>query len=286
MTGPQLPAAMEPVLGGRDDAPMVPSPGTSPTTRAAMEPVLGGRDDLDWDQYLQWLSGPQWSPSLADGTTQQTSAREGGRIMPQWRPSLADGTTSAACRSRCRASAAAMEPVLGGRDDTGPAGCSLTTVSCRNGARPWRTGRPDRPRGCGWPGARPQWSPSLADGTTAGAARPGPDVDHAAMEPVLGGRDDVTARTACPRGWQPQWSPPLADGTTSRSAASRATLAAPQWSPSLADGTTQRQPICPLLSALPQWSPSLADGTTVSPAVNAGAAGLPQWSPSLADGTT
>jgi len=61
-------AAMEPVLGGRDDLP-------SPTTAymggsAAMEPVLGGRDD----QIPGTGPGgtgrkPQWSPSLADGTT-------------------------------------------------------------------------------------------------------------------------------------------------------------------------------------------------------------------------
>jgi len=58
-----------------------------------MEPVLGGRDDATLYTIPQAANGPQWSPSLADGTT-LLWVDEFGAITR-----------------------AAMEPVLGGRDD-------------------------------------------------------------------------------------------------------------------------------------------------------------------------
>jgi len=60
---------------------------------------------------------PQWSPSLADGTTSWDEHQKVSHPRPQWSPSLADGTTSASIASRAGVPAAAMEPVLGGRDD-------------------------------------------------------------------------------------------------------------------------------------------------------------------------
>jgi len=107
-----------------------------------MEPVLGGRDD----------SAPATTPG-------SRSSR------PQWSPSLADGTT-----------------LTGGSSGTSPPG--------RNGARPWRTGRPYLQLSQSLSGIAPQWSPSLADGTTMAPGGTGTAVTGAAMEPVLGGRDD------------------------------------------------------------------------------------------------
>jgi len=83
-----------------------------------------------------------------------------------------------------------MEPVLGGRDDPALSGSAPRLRVRRNGARPWRTGRlfgcRDHPSTI----LVPQWSPSLADGTTPGPVRPEHPLSPAAMEPVLGGRDD------------------------------------------------------------------------------------------------
>jgi len=204
---------MEPVLGGRDDQHPARAPGGH--RRAAMEPVLGGRDDA----AVPVPSPPAFS-------------------MPQWSPSLADGTTHLIRDDLALVFPAAMEPVLGGRDDRNQCSPVCENRDCRNGARPWRTGRPVRRRAAllGW--APPQWSPSLADGTTKAAAQP------PALPP------------------SPQWSPSLADGTTRLSARRSPTLAWPQWSPSLADGTTAQVGGRQELAALPQWSPSLADGTT------------------------
>jgi len=83
-----------------------------------MEPVLGGRDDGQ-QKYVAGVSGdaPQWSPSLADGTTGEHVARQHQRCVPQWSPSLADGTTGARAPAGTDVLGAAMEPVLGGRDD-------------------------------------------------------------------------------------------------------------------------------------------------------------------------
>jgi len=69
-------AAMEPVLGGRDDD----KTKTVPWARgeAAMEPVLGGRDDMAMASRSLMPRSPQWSPSLADGTT-----RTEGGTSPQ-----------------------------------------------------------------------------------------------------------------------------------------------------------------------------------------------------------
>jgi len=59
---------MEPVLGGRDDLRY--SMADAIALEAAMEPVLGGRDDAPpiTDRPAS-VNRPQWSPSLADGTT-------------------------------------------------------------------------------------------------------------------------------------------------------------------------------------------------------------------------
>jgi len=132
-----------------------------------MEPVLGGRDDAGTAGGTLALGvPPQWSPSLADGTTghgqkvvrHPSHCRNGARpwrtgrrdgtipapvtITPQWSPSLADGTTSTRPYGALLSYEAAMEPVLGGRDDSP------------------HTGYPKFVR-------------------------------NAAMEPVLGGRDDA-----------------------------------------------------------------------------------------------
>jgi len=108
-----------------------------------MEPVLGGRDDaIALARGLGWLHGPQWSPSLADGTTSPwESAPASHAAAPQWSPSLADGTTANYRVLAASVCYAAMEPVLGGRDDAPGGACARSQVAGRNGARPWRTGR-------------------------------------------------------------------------------------------------------------------------------------------------
>jgi len=162
-------AAMEPVLGGRDDAPPCPARGSSAAGRngarpwrtgrrpqqlsqptspawAAMEPVLGGRDDVRPGRRSGAVTGAAMEPVL------------GGRDdVPADRRGFADGD-------------AAMEPVLGGRDDLHSSPPHPARMRCRNGARPWRTGRR--------PGHVHQVVPGLP----------------AAMEPVLGGRDDPSPR--------------------------------------------------------------------------------------------
>ncbi len=159
-------AAMEPVLGGRDDQSRR-RRGRRRVRLAAMEPVLGGRDDV--------LGAVPFMRRVG----------------------------------------AAMEPVLGGRDDTHSRCPIHRRARCRNGARPWRTGRLGRGSGSGPARPQPQWSPSLADGTTA-----------------------ITAEILLNGVW-PQWSPSLADGTTRRSRRPPCPRrSGPQWSPSLADGTT------------------------------------------------
>jgi len=96
-----------------------------------MEPVLGGRDDLAGGaaavssvnlptiayRLPSWVR-PQWSPSLADGTTQAGRERRAAIARPQWSPSLADGTTRVIRVLHEDQLLAAMEPVLGGRDDS------------------------------------------------------------------------------------------------------------------------------------------------------------------------
>jgi len=83
-----------------------------------MEPVLGGRDDrltLDHSSGTQLV--PQWSPSLADGTTPRRVMGDPGRGLAAMEPVLGgrdDSGKSDCCRYR---TVAAMEPVLGGRDD-------------------------------------------------------------------------------------------------------------------------------------------------------------------------
>jgi len=84
-----------------------------------------------------------------------------------------------------------MEPVLGGRDDRSVAGSQIGTTYSRNGARPWRTGRLAGLAAGDQVQLLPQWSPSLADGTTGLAEQLGAFQGDAAMEPVLGGRDDA-----------------------------------------------------------------------------------------------
>jgi len=79
---------------------------------------------------------------LADGTTEVSAHDALGDLQPQWSPSLADGTTAKAAPGPDWSADAAMEPVLGGRDDHSPIRWRWETIS-------------------------------------------------AAMEPVLGGRDDL-----------------------------------------------------------------------------------------------
>jgi len=232
-------AAMEPVLGGRDDLARTRAPHQH--RQAAMEPVLGGRDDWPGGALSPGHCSPQWSPSLADGTT-STSSPSGrrSRRKPQWSPSLADGTT----------------PGIAYGDDLNP---------------------------------RPQWSPSLADGTTVNLPFWYPSTTAAAMEPVLGGRDDRPIseihRAAV---FAPQWSPSLADGTTCGCRTTGVRLAlrrngARPWRtgrPAACPGADRgdhdaamepvlggrddaaRIPIVNSANFPPQWSPSLADGTT------------------------
>jgi len=228
---------------------------------------------------------------------------------------LADGTTSRGDRERIRLGSAAMEPVLGGRDDLdgvprlgtaastaamepvlgGRDDASRTRVlrainACRNGARPWRTGR--RPGILEYyptAGAGPQWSPSLADGTTVRGTII-PYCNHpAAMEPVLGGRDDPPVKRACPEMVAAAMEPVLGGRDDLPGRESRSCTYAAAMEPVLGgrdDGLTwhstwwkswslRRNGARPWrtgrrgyliggdVQALgPQWSPSLADGTT------------------------
>ncbi len=231
---------MEPVLGGRDDtvrsAPwsstsVLPqwSPSLADGTTAhagshrrllglaAMEPVLGGRDDVQVlnDIGFQGIM-PQWSPSLADGTTGlYLEGQPVSPAQPQWSPSLADGTTAQRRIRQLRGGAAAMEPVLGGRDDNARAGPAAAGDTCRNGARPWRTGR-RRVRAADHPVAL-----------------------RAAMEPVLGGRDDTSpsgppSATSWRRNGARPWRTGRPGGRDRGPAGERAAA----MEPSLADGTT------------------------------------------------
>jgi len=186
-----------------------------------------------------WLPPPQWSPSLADGTTGMgKSPLELTWAQPQWSPSLADGTTRPARCGDGRAGVAAMEPVLGGRDDLAflprrahdvqaamepvlggrdDSGNPARTSSVGPAAmEPVLGGRDDLSAviGPGHSDAAPQWSPSLADGTTSLVLTVLLADRTAAMEPVLGGRDDLTVVDAATLVLLPQWSPSLADGTT------------------------------------------------------------------------
>ena len=158
-----------------------------------MEPVHGGRDDPRSSRR-----GRHW-----------LKCRNGARPRRTGRP-----PPRGALRTQ---DAAAMEPVHGGRDDplcarspidhcrpqwspstedgtTRPGTPPRSETPGRNGARPRRTGRP----------AEAEWSAREA---------------YAAMEPVHGGRDDVSA-TCDTRGYmRPQWSPSTEDGTTARKSA-------------------------------------------------------------------
>jgi len=136
---------------------------------AAMEPVLGGRDDSDIAYLIESRTTAAMEPVL--GGRDDRVADNGLRL----------------------AKLAAMEPVLGGRDDGSWPLYGDCAGLCRNGARPWRTGRRGKGTRDSWPGEMPQWSPSLADGTTIAAAGAGRGIPVAAMEPVLGGRDDGAA---------------------------------------------------------------------------------------------
>jgi len=107
-----------------------------------MEPVLGGRDD------------------------RREALRQRGDRAAAMEPVLGGRDDIGRVRGRGGAGAAAMEPVLGGRDDVATRAAYNLVKPSRNGARPWRTGRPG-PTGTCAPEAWPQWSPSLADGTTS-----------------------------------------------------------------------------------------------------------------------
>jgi len=159
-------------------------------------------------------------------------------MLPQWSPSLADGTTLQAVIAGKQPPAAAMEPVLGGRDDPpdweAPFGDHVAAME------PVLGGRDD----------------------SVGPVGQQPPAD-AAMEPVLGGRDDGRAHPAgpaCRRGRN--GARPWRTGRRVPDRAAQVDPGLPQWSPSLADGTTCRRAEGEPEHSQPQWSPSLADGTT------------------------
>jgi len=106
-----------------------------------MEPVLGGRDDDDGHRDQGQRRDAAMEPVL------------GGRD---------DQLQTPRCKNRC---SAAMEPVLGGRDDVTMTPMRASSPG-RNGARPWRTGRLAQADLVYTFRTPPQWSPSLADGTT------------------------------------------------------------------------------------------------------------------------
>jgi len=180
---------MEPVLGGRDDPSRIRPCACAIWSRNGARPWRTGRLP-GLGAYCRPAYPPQWSPSLADGTTGRArrrgpaaarrngarpwrTGRPGGNCAactspgrPQWSPSLADGTTARYHRDRLglphRRNGA--RPWRTGRPTPGTAVPS--PARRRNGARPWRTGR--QPDDGTWAHAVrvPQWSPSLADGTT------------------------------------------------------------------------------------------------------------------------
>jgi len=184
-----------------------------------------------------------------------------------------------------------MEPVLGGRDDLVSGPRVRWAGRSRNGARPWRTGRRSRRRSAsamtrGRNGARPWRTGRLLPPAMRPQGPPG-----AAMEPVLGGRDDARRGLAgIPRSgdgrngarpWRTGRRPcssrnasasggrngarPWRTGRPVRCPEAISARTKPQWSPSLADGTTRRASLAEYRAAQgPQWSPSLADGTTRS----------------------
>ncbi len=276
---------MEPVLGGRDDLGIMAK--VLDAITAAMEPVLGGRDDSIQAGQGNWTLAPQWSPSLADGTTRSRR------------------------RDRAARHPAAMEPVLGGRDDLAAKLRQPLCHSRRNGARPWRTGRRHLP---GWRharnhcrnGARP-WRTGRPEAKAAVA-----QYGEAAMEPVLGGRDDDPALVAVPVTVEPQWSPSLADGTTGQAAARYEVQADAAMEPVLGGRDDQRtrgsagaarrgrngarpwrtgrRAVARLLRRQHQeaaMEPVLGGrDDLLSQSLHDADSNEPQWSPSLADGTT
>jgi len=203
---------MEPVLGGRDD----PGPGMplAAAIRAAMEPVLGGRDDLP---------RPPARPAPA-------RCRNGARPWRTGRPPRSCRGSAICCgRNGAR-------PWRTGRPSS-PA-TSPEPASCRNGARPWRTGRPLE-YACGVHRLpAPQWSPSLADGTTIALPRPWPGLRRRnGARPWRTGRPSGVpichVSIACRNGARP-WR----TGRPEPKIRSDGVQFPPQWSPSLADGTT------------------------------------------------
>jgi len=203
---------MEPVLGGRDD---------SSTSRS------GTRARLRRNGARPWRTGrPPPAPTAPQGRRSRNGARPWRTGRPQavsglhpaqyrrngarpWRTGrpfpVTAGRRSSPCRNGARPwrtgrqgggaaparlARAAMEPVLGGRDDPPLGKPSRALQSCRNGARPWRTGRLAGLAANDAVQLLPQWSPSLADGTTPLRPPALRRAKSAAMEPVLGGRDD------------------------------------------------------------------------------------------------
>jgi len=256
-------AAMEPVLGGRDDSSSTPGRRSRRAGRNGARPWRTGRPGC-WGRAPEPGQRPQWSPSLADGTTTEVIAGPNADITAAMEPVLGGRDDPGKPSGPGRHGGAAMEPVLGGRDDpAGDLGLGLAAQG-RNGARPWRTGRPGNRR-------------IAADGGGV-----------AAMEPVLGGRDDpaggrclrrITASRNGARPWR--------TGRRDAHSCTRRVPRTPQWSPSLADGTTRRPrgTVVPALAAA--MEPVLGgrdDRATAGNLVFTWA--QPQWSPSLADGTT
>jgi len=83
-----------------------------------MEPVLGGRDDAPLVSVSCTPTPPQWSPSLADGTTRLAALLRGVPRAAAMEPVLGGRDDLGDHPGLVDPGAAAMEPVLGGRDDS------------------------------------------------------------------------------------------------------------------------------------------------------------------------
>ncbi len=108
---------------------------------------------------------PQWSPASGAGKTWSSTSSSSPYIRPQWSPASGAGKTGGREDVVHPVAVAAMEPGLGGREDSGAAGAASHAIS-------------------------PQWSPASGAGKTR---RPHVRAGHrgvAAMEPGLGGRED------------------------------------------------------------------------------------------------
>jgi len=114
---PLVPAAMEPVLGGRDDHRRVDRDGRH--RLAAMEPVLGGRDDdyLDYNPSREAVGRRNGARPWRTGRHRRVGPGHGDEQGAAMEPVLGGRDDWPDPGRRGGDPAAAMEPVLGGRDD-------------------------------------------------------------------------------------------------------------------------------------------------------------------------